>query len=496
MADVFEIRGDALGNRLALKLLQRTLLDQPKVVARFRREGQLQSGLHHRCIARVFDLIEHAGRPGLVMEFIDAPTLRQWLDRGTASASDVRRLAVELLEGLQVAHKRGVVHRDLKPSNVFVLGSGPTLTVKIIDFGIAKAPDRGDEDRPAALTQLDEYVGTYAYSSPEQLLQAASVDPRSDLFSLGVVLWEALSGIPPWPGTKVPAHVMAAVVDEALPDLPADVPDDLQRLVLELTRKGPDERPQSAAEALNSLRAPAAGLRDATVGFSTTPAAGPPAPPDELEGVAATRVVPKLDRAEWTPISAAPTPSPAVSPPPRRDARETNPTVVASPGDDTDAPVDPRERALTELAPALPSVGAPLGDRLLAHAVDLVGPLLCLATCVAAPGYLAWLLARGVRDGQSLGQLRGGTQLVDAQTGLPLDGPQRLRRNAWELLVWHGPLGAALWPGTWLTFFPISILLLLYCGGIGLYEVMAVGQSPTGQRLVDRLASTRVVTAP
>jgi serine/threonine-protein kinase len=478
MGEVFEIR-DALGNRLALKLMHPELLKYPKVVRRFEREGRLQASLTHRTITRVFDLLHHDGRPGLVMEYIEAPTMREWLDARRPSVEDVRKLAAELLDGLAVAHEAGVVHRDIKPDNIFILGTGRKLSCKLIDFGIAKSIDAREDKKLATLTLFDEYVGTYRYSSPEQLMRSASVDPRSDLFSLGVLIWEALSGLPPWPAATAPVHVMSAVLEESLPSLPDDVPDDLQRLVAELTRKDREERPQTAAEALDMLRGPPTDLRGATQ-FDTG------------EEDAATELMIPVSRITDTAQLGEKPDAPTVS-----DGTEIvseAATVVVTPAPKIVS--DAATLVVTRTPEPPVPLAAPPRVQFRAQLFDLAVPLLCLMTCIGFPLHPVWMIGRGVQDGRTHGEERAGISVVDATTGRPISGPRILARNALEFFVFHGPFAVAVWPISILGSGGTSLLLLLWCAAVLAIEHRVIQDSDDGRRLLDRATGTRVVLAP
>ena len=448
MGEVFEIRGDALGNRLALKLLQAELLAHPKIVQRFEREGRLQASLNHRAIGRVFDLVHYEGRPGLVMEYIEGPTLRAWMDLEQPPPDDVRVVAISLLQGLVSAHKADVVHRDIKPDNVFIVGSGPTLASKLIDFGIAKSMDASEDAKLPTLTLADEYLGTYAYSSPEQLMGSSTVDPRTDLFSVGVLLWEALSGLRPWPGATALVHVMSAVLNDPLPDLPEDAPDERRRLVVELTRKDRDERPQTAAEALGMLQGPAPDLLSATA-----------FPRDEED--AATELL----------VAAV---------------REDRPTEVVPPAQTTPAVATPAQTTPVQTTPTLM-------QRVRANLTDQAAPLLLLALCI--PAYPIWMLLRGLNDGQTRGQKREGLRVVDAETGQRISAERLFVRNAVDVMVLSGPFAVSVYPPFVMASAGLSLLGL---GWVGFVVAMEVGmhQAGDGRRLLDQLLSLRVVLDP
>ncbi len=224
---------------MAVKL---PLENTPEAWRRFRREGALLASVRHPSIARVFELGQGPeGRPYLVTELVEGPTLASLIARGPQSRSQVLEWLVPLVGALDTLHRRGLVHRDLKPSNILLSSAGAHL----IDFGLVA---RAEADDPAA--------GTLLYASPEQsgLLKRA-VDPRSDLYSLGVVLFESLSGRPPFtpsdPGELMRQHLVLVPPD--LTRLVSDLSPVLAAVTARLLRKDPDERYPSAATLLADL---------------------------------------------------------------------------------------------------------------------------------------------------------------------------------------------------------------------------------------------------
>jgi eukaryotic-like serine/threonine-protein kinase len=242
-ARVFLAR-DQTGRSVALKILHPEFLESV-VAERFLREIRLVSRLNHPRIARLLDSGERDWFVYLVMDYIEGPSLREVLNRGRRlSVSDTRRLACDLLDALDHAHRFGIVHRDVKPENVMISAERGAV---LLDFGIARAfaTSVSREITRAGLT-----VGSSSYMSPEQINADQRIDGRSDLYSLGCVLFECLAGRPPFV-RRGEAMVLQLHLTEPVPDLRAlrpDVPDDLARAVTRALSKAPGERWRSAAE--------------------------------------------------------------------------------------------------------------------------------------------------------------------------------------------------------------------------------------------------------
>jgi eukaryotic-like serine/threonine-protein kinase len=244
MAKVLLAHDAELGREVAVKLLDEGLAADPSFRARFAREARVAAGLSHPNVVTVFDVGEADGRPFIVMELVPGRTLEERLRRdGALSANDVLGIARQVCAGLEHAHANGLVHRDLKPGNLIERDDG---TVKIADFGIARAVE-GTE-----LTEAGTVVGTAAYLAPEQA-EAGTVTPATDLFALGAVLYELLTGRQPW---KIDSLAELAARREAPPPkLPADTPPGLRAAIERCLLPDPDDRPASAAEVVRLLDA-------------------------------------------------------------------------------------------------------------------------------------------------------------------------------------------------------------------------------------------------
>ncbi|MCB1257955.1 MAG: serine/threonine protein kinase, partial [Microthrixaceae bacterium] len=193
MAQVYLARDRVLDRPVAVKELVPEFATDPSFVERFRREAQAAASLTHANVVAVYDWGSQDGTYFIVMEYVDGPSLSQVLrSEGPLHPRRAAEIAAEVADGLGFAHARGVVHRDVKPGNVLLSKSGQA---KVTDFGIARALSSPAED----LTQAGSVMGTATYFSPEQA-QGLAVDPRSDLYSLGVVLYEMVTGRPPFSG--------------------------------------------------------------------------------------------------------------------------------------------------------------------------------------------------------------------------------------------------------------------------------------------------------
>jgi hypothetical protein len=243
LAEVVALEGPD-GRALAGKLLHASQGDDAGAVARFIQEAALLRRLDHPNLVRVEETVTVGGRPMLVMERIDGPTLAQRLAReGALGEPEIAALGLGIAAGLAHAHARGIIHRDLKPSNILLAGE---RTPKISDFGMARASSLAGVDRLGLAA-----VGTPDYMAPESL-DPLAIDPRSDLYALGCILFELASGRPPY-GAATPMGLLYAHRSEAIPTPPARLSAGLSGLIVGLLQKSPADRPPSAEAVMAAL---------------------------------------------------------------------------------------------------------------------------------------------------------------------------------------------------------------------------------------------------
>ncbi|MGE5137640.1 MAG: serine/threonine protein kinase, partial [Gemmatimonadota bacterium] len=247
--EVWRAVDTALERPVAVKLLRAEFAGHPETLARFRAEALRAGSLSHPGIAHVYDYgdADPPHPPFLVMEVVDGPSLAGVLAGGPLEAAQTMDVVAQTAAGLAAAHAAGLIHRDIKPANLLL---GPDGQLKITDFGIAHAAGS------APLTRTGTLVGTPGYLAPERAAGRPAV-PASDLYSLGIVAYECLTGSVPFGGT--PLEVAAAHRERPLPPLPPHVPGPVAALVAELTGKDPQDRPASAGAAAER----AGQLRDA-----------------------------------------------------------------------------------------------------------------------------------------------------------------------------------------------------------------------------------------
>jgi serine/threonine-protein kinase len=243
MGVVYAAVDEQLDRRVAVKLMLAGFDQAPDMRQRFYREARITGQLAHRNIVTVFDLGEERNRPYIVMELLEGLPLAEYLQAGGASSIDEKiDLMMQVCEGLQNAHRCGVIHRDLKPSNLFVQKDGG---VKILDFGVARLT-------ASNLTASGFLVGTPEYMSPEQP-QGRIVDSRSDVYSAASVFYFILTGRSPF-GARDLLKMLDAILYENPPPLTADeAPEALQRVLMKGLAKGPNERYQQCADMLEDL---------------------------------------------------------------------------------------------------------------------------------------------------------------------------------------------------------------------------------------------------
>ena len=244
MAVVYLARDGELGRPVAVKVLADNLAGDTELRERFVREGRLAARLSHPNVVRVYDAGEQDGRPFIVMECVEGESLAETVRReGRLEPDRVAELGVQACAGLEHAHRAGLVHRDVKPANLLLTGDG---TLKVADFGIAHAAGG------THVTAVGTVLGTAAYLSPEQAL-GEQVTPASDLYSLGICLYELLAGKPPY-GYETLGEMFSQREAGPPPQLQG-VPPELEAAILGCLERDPRDRPASAAELARSLAA-------------------------------------------------------------------------------------------------------------------------------------------------------------------------------------------------------------------------------------------------
>jgi eukaryotic-like serine/threonine-protein kinase len=253
MADVELAYDQKLDRQVAVKMLHAQYASDPSFLQRFRREAQAAASLNHPNIVGVYDTSDSDERPFIVMEYVAGRSLRDVLRAEELLPQRAAEIAAEAALALHYAHERGLVHRDIKPANIMI---SDERQVKVTDFGIARVMDG------ATVTQTATVFGTAAYISPEQA-QGEPVDPRSDIYSLGVVLYEMLTGQPPFDGDSAVALAYKHVSSEPIPptQLNPEVSPQLDAVVRKAMAKHPADRYQTAREFHDDLRRAAAGMR-------------------------------------------------------------------------------------------------------------------------------------------------------------------------------------------------------------------------------------------
>ncbi len=252
MAEVYRAHDSRLDRDVAIKVLSKQFADNADLLMRFERETRAVAALSHPNIVAIHDVAADRGVCFAVMEFLKGETLRERIDRALIEWKEASSIAVAIADGLAAAHSKGIIHRDIKPGNIFRTERGD---IKILDFGLARLDESaplsssGDVSTVTARTSPGTVLGTAAYMSPEQV-RGQATDARSDIFSLGSVLYEMLTGKPPFSRATV-ADTMAAILKDeplAIATTGRPLPPSLDRIITHCLEKDPEERFQSARD--------------------------------------------------------------------------------------------------------------------------------------------------------------------------------------------------------------------------------------------------------
>ena len=258
MGVVYKAQDTRLDRPVALKFLPPDLTRDPEAKERFIHEAKAASALQHANICTIHDIEEHDGQLFIVMDCYEGETLKSRIAKGQLRIEDATDLAIQIAQGLQKAHEKGIVHRDIKPANILITTDN---VAKIVDFGLAKLTGR------SVLTKSGTTVGTVAYMSPEQA-RGELIDQRTDIWSLGVVMYETVTGRLPFPGDYEQAIVYRIIHEEpeAITSLRSNVPMELERIVKKAIAKNPEERFQNTGDILVDLKSLRKGIESGISG--------------------------------------------------------------------------------------------------------------------------------------------------------------------------------------------------------------------------------------
>ena len=245
MSDVYKAKDHVLGRFVAIKVLKQEFSEDVNFVTKFRTEAQSAAGLEHPNIVNIYDVGSENGMHYIVMEYVDGITLKTYIEKkGKLTYKEAVSIAIQVGRGIEAAHNKNIVHRDIKPQNIIISTEGK---VKVTDFGIARAATSN--------TINSDVMGSVHYSSPEQA-RNGFVDGKSDIYSLGIVMYEMVTGRVPFDGDTTVAVAIQHLQEEMVPPTAytPDLPISLEKIILKCTQKNPDRRYENMGELLIDLK--------------------------------------------------------------------------------------------------------------------------------------------------------------------------------------------------------------------------------------------------
>lgn len=312
MATVYKAYHPKLDRHVAIKVLHPAFKEDDSFLRRFTREAQVVARLEHPNIVPVYDFAEHNGYPYLVMRYIDGDTLKDTLAKGSLSRKEITHIAQAIADGLDYAHKKGVLHRDIKPSNILLTKGGG---VYIADFGLARITQAGE----STMSQ-DMIMGTPQYISPEQAKGVNEIDGRTDIYSFGIIVYEMATGQVPFQSDTGYSIIHSQIFDA--PPMPSSINDkispQLETVLLKVLSKEPEDRFATAGEFQIAFKQ---AVADVPSNISPAGAAVLPDATDRITNVVATEVLPANSAPEPEPTPVAPT-AETLSPPKQKRSKK------------------------------------------------------------------------------------------------------------------------------------------------------------------------------
>jgi predicted ATPase/serine/threonine protein kinase len=300
MGVVYEAEDIRLGRRVALKFLPESLAHDERTLQRFEREARVASSLNHPNICTIYEVEEHDHQPVIVMELLEGKSLTERLREGPISTGELLDFGIQASDALEAAHAKGIIHRDIKPGNIFIIGH---VRVKILDFGLAKVRPAEDQSEEESLTLAGVIPGTTSYMSPEQV-RGEEIDARSDLFSLGVVLYEMATGQRPFVG-KNRILLMNAILNArpaAASSVNRSLPAALDTIIARTLEKDRDKRFQRAADICSDLKRLKGETGKAPTAVATTAPVSPNPRPGRYVSIFARELAAIRDRFSEKPV--------------------------------------------------------------------------------------------------------------------------------------------------------------------------------------------------